>query len=169
MTRSPGTRFCTDEPTCSTTPMNSCPKVVPTLVSGIRPWYRCRSDPQIAALVTRTIASLGCSIGGTSFSSTRTLYGPRYTIARIHASVTAAGWSPSYPGTARAIGGSATHTPWVSVAVRSADGGLGKVVAVGELADCVAGHGSGDAGRDGPDALDGDLGLPRCGEQAVAL
>src|SRR5215207_4700559 len=47
------------------------------------PWYRCRSDPQIAALVTLTIASFGCSIGGMSFSSTRILYGPRYTIALI--------------------------------------------------------------------------------------
>src|SRR3954453_10591427 len=34
-------------------------------------------------MVTRTMASLGCSMDGTSFSSTRTLYGPRYTIARI--------------------------------------------------------------------------------------
>src|SRR3954451_8877943 len=56
---------------------------MPTRVSGIRPWYRCRSDPQIAARVTRTIASFGCSMGGTSFSSTRIRYGPRYTIARI--------------------------------------------------------------------------------------
>src|SRR5690242_10099239 len=37
----------------------------------------------MAANDTFTIASLGCSIDGTSFSSTRTLYGPRYTIARI--------------------------------------------------------------------------------------
>src|SRR3954466_4267340 len=58
---------------------------MPTLVSGIIPWYRCRSEPQIAATVTRTIASLGCSIGGMSFSSTRTRYGPRYTIARMSA------------------------------------------------------------------------------------
>src|SRR5215218_7900254 len=83
ITRSPTFRFCTDDPTCSTTPMNSCPKVIPTRVSGIMPWYRCRSEPQIAPSVTRTIASFGCSIGGTSFSSTRTLYGPRYTIALI--------------------------------------------------------------------------------------
>src|SRR3712207_119568 len=84
ITRSPGFRFCTDEPTSSTTPTNSWPKVIPTRVSGIIPWYRCRSDPQIAARVTRTIASFGCSIGGTSFSSVRTRYGPRYTIARIN-------------------------------------------------------------------------------------
>ncbi len=81
ITRSPALRFCTEGPTSSTTPMNSWPKVCPTRVSGIMPWYRCRSDPQIAARVTRTIASLGCSMAGMSFSSTRTLYGPRYTIA----------------------------------------------------------------------------------------
>src|SRR4051794_31481205 len=47
------------------------------------PWNRCRSEPQIAARVTRTIASLGCSMRGRSFSSTRTRYGPRYTMARM--------------------------------------------------------------------------------------
>src|SRR3712207_1134048 len=83
ITRSPRRRFRTDDPSSSTTPTNSWPKVVPTRVSGIRPWYRCRSEPQIAASDTRTIASFGCSIAGTSFSSTRTLYGPRYTIARM--------------------------------------------------------------------------------------
>src|SRR5919112_1884106 len=83
ITRSPGLRFCTDGPTWSTTPMNSWPNVIPTRVSGIMPWYRCRTEPQIAARVTRTSASLGCSIAGMSFSSTRTRYGPRYTIARM--------------------------------------------------------------------------------------
>src|SRR5829696_5600668 len=56
---------------------------MPTRVSGIMPWYRCRSDPQMAPRVTLTISSLGCSKAGMSFSSTRILYGPRYTIARI--------------------------------------------------------------------------------------
>ncbi len=77
MTRSPGRRFWTEEPTSWTTPMNSCPNVVPTRVSGIMPWYRCRSEPQMAASCTLTIASLGCSMAGMSFSSTRILYGPR--------------------------------------------------------------------------------------------
>src|SRR3954470_6235393 len=63
--------------------MNSSPKVMPPRVSGIIPWYRWRSEPQMAAIVTRTIASFGCSIFGGAFSSTRTLYGPRYTMARI--------------------------------------------------------------------------------------
>src|SRR5215210_1348354 len=81
ITRSPTCRFCTDEPTCSTTPMNSWPNVCPIRVSGIMPWYRCRSEPQMAARVTRTIASLGCSMTGSGLFSTRILYGPRYTIA----------------------------------------------------------------------------------------
>jgi hypothetical protein len=38
ITRSPTARFRTEEPTFSTTPMNSWPKVVPTRVSGIMPW-----------------------------------------------------------------------------------------------------------------------------------
>jgi hypothetical protein len=38
ITRSPGESFSTEEPTCSTTPMNSWPKVMPTRVSGIIPW-----------------------------------------------------------------------------------------------------------------------------------
>src|SRR5437764_8889119 len=33
------------------------------------------------------MASFGCSIFGTSFSSTRTLYGPRYTIAFMETSI----------------------------------------------------------------------------------
>src|SRR5690242_11314079 len=39
----------------------------------------------MAARVTRTIASFGCSIEGRSFSSTRMRYGPRYVIARTNA------------------------------------------------------------------------------------
>src|SRR3954466_3303361 len=83
ITRSPTCRCCTEEPTSSTTPMNSWPNVCPTRVSGISPWYRCRSEPQMAASCPFTIASFGCSIRGLSFSSTRSLYGPRYVIARM--------------------------------------------------------------------------------------
>src|SRR3954447_2180702 len=83
ITRSPARRFSTDEPTSTTLRMNSWPNVWPTRVSGIIPWYRCRSEPQIAASCTWTIASFGCSIDGMSFSSTRSLYGPRYTIASM--------------------------------------------------------------------------------------
>ena len=35
------------------------------------------ADPQMHARVTRTMASLGCSISGIGFSITRTRYGPR--------------------------------------------------------------------------------------------
>jgi hypothetical protein len=38
ITRSPRFRLRTDGPTCSTTPTNSWPKVVPDPVSGIIPW-----------------------------------------------------------------------------------------------------------------------------------
>ncbi len=38
ITRSPTLSVSTDDPTCSTTPMNSWPKVWPTRVSGIMPW-----------------------------------------------------------------------------------------------------------------------------------
>src|SRR5215210_5275667 len=41
------------------------------------------SDPQIAARVTRTTASLGCRISGSGFVSTPTRNGPRYVIALI--------------------------------------------------------------------------------------
>jgi hypothetical protein len=38
ITRSPTSRLRTAGPTSSTTPMNSCPKVWPTRVSGMSPW-----------------------------------------------------------------------------------------------------------------------------------
>src|SRR5687767_13429255 len=41
------------------------------------------SEPQMAARVTRMMASLGCSIRGIGLFSTRTRYGPRYVIARM--------------------------------------------------------------------------------------
>jgi len=37
ITLSPGRRFCTEGPTCSTWPMNSWPKVCPIRVSGSSP------------------------------------------------------------------------------------------------------------------------------------
>src|SRR5690606_39360700 len=57
------------------------PILWPMRVSGIMPWNRWRSEPQTAARVTRTTASLGCWIVGLGFSSTRILYGPRYAMA----------------------------------------------------------------------------------------
>ena len=45
--------------------------------------YRCRSEPQIAVVVTRMIASVGCSIFGSGTSSTRTSLVPCHTTAFI--------------------------------------------------------------------------------------
>src|SRR5918997_6858752 len=101
ITRSPTCRLSTDGPISSTTPMNSCPNVCPIRVSGMSPWKRCRSEPQIAASCTRTIASLGCSMRGLSFSSTRSLYGPRYVIARMVPP--GQGRSCSFPGRLGAV------------------------------------------------------------------
>ena len=56
-TWSPIFRFSMSSPSCSTMPVNSWPNVIPTMVSGTNPLYRCRSDPQIRDRVTRTMAS----------------------------------------------------------------------------------------------------------------
>jgi hypothetical protein len=45
-------------------------------MKGPRSSYRCRSDPQIADDVMRTIASVGCSITGSGTSSTVTVRVP---------------------------------------------------------------------------------------------
>jgi hypothetical protein len=55
-TRIPGWMVSTAAPTCSTTPIGSCPRTSPG-VAPIRPSYMCRSVPQIAVDVTRTRAS----------------------------------------------------------------------------------------------------------------
>ena len=52
--------------------MNSCPRMSPRDIAGMTPSYRCRSEPQIAVDVTRTIASRGLSSTGSGTSSTRT-------------------------------------------------------------------------------------------------
>ena len=44
--------------------------------AAVRPSYMCRSEPQMALEVMRTMTSLGCSIRGFSTSSTATLNGP---------------------------------------------------------------------------------------------
>src|SRR5437764_927424 len=74
-TRSPRRRFFTEEPISSTVPVNSCPNVQPTRVSGTSPWSRCRSEPQIALRVTLRMASLECSIRGSGLRTTLTLFG----------------------------------------------------------------------------------------------
>ena len=70
-TLSPTFRPRTSAPTSSTTPTNSCPMRHPWSNPKASPWLRmCRSDPQIPALVTRTIASPGSRIVGSGTVST---------------------------------------------------------------------------------------------------
>ena len=54
-------------------------------MNGPRTPYKCRSEPQIAVEVSRTIASVGCSIFGSGTSSTRTSLVPCQTTAFIAA------------------------------------------------------------------------------------
>src|SRR3954454_4793127 len=71
-TRSPTFRFLTDGPTSTTSPMNSWPRMSPCSSDGMKPLYRCRSEPQMAELVMRTMASRGLRILGSGTCSTRT-------------------------------------------------------------------------------------------------
>src|SRR4051812_589580 len=71
-TRSPGAIWVTAEPTSSTTPIASWPRMSPLPMNGPRTSYRCRSEPQIAVVVTRMTASVGSWMTGSGTSSTRT-------------------------------------------------------------------------------------------------
>src|SRR5699024_6667671 len=66
--------------------MFSWPKVIPGSAS-VRPSYMCRSEPQIAVEVIRTITSVGAWMAGSSTSSTATSYGPLYTTAFMNPSL----------------------------------------------------------------------------------
>src|SRR6187399_353203 len=79
-TRSPDLSEVTPSPTSSMIPMFSWPNTMPGS-AAVRPSYMCRSEPQIAVEVTRTMTSLGCCSRGLSTSSTATLNGSLYTIA----------------------------------------------------------------------------------------
>ena len=70
-TRSPGAKFRTSAPTSSTMPTPSCPRIVPGTMPGTVPRTKCRSVPQIALAVRRTIASVGSWIFGSETSSSR--------------------------------------------------------------------------------------------------
>src|SRR5690606_22062505 len=48
-TLSPTFKLVTPLPSSRTIPMNSCPNVLPTRVSGTIPWYKCKSEPHIQA------------------------------------------------------------------------------------------------------------------------
>src|SRR3954452_16869021 len=75
-TRSPGLICVTSEPTSSTMPIGSCPRMSPSSMYGPSTSYRCRSEPQIPLEVTRMIASVGSSIAGSGTVSTRTWWLP---------------------------------------------------------------------------------------------
>src|SRR4030088_3088728 len=62
--RSPRLTFFTALPTSTISPMNSCPNTSPFITVGTKPEYMCKSEPQIAVEVTRTIASYGVRIVG---------------------------------------------------------------------------------------------------------
>src|SRR3954462_6384176 len=63
-TRSPIARFFTAEPSSTTSPMNSCPRMSPFSMEGMKPLNRWMSEPQIAVEVTFTIASCAFKILG---------------------------------------------------------------------------------------------------------
>src|SRR6478752_6841281 len=80
-TRSPTSTSVTASPLSTTTPANSCPITVPFSKPGVCPCSGKRSAPQIAAALTRTIASVGSSMRASGTSSTRTSPGAASTTA----------------------------------------------------------------------------------------
>src|SRR5699024_160388 len=82
-TRSPGFREVTADPTSSTTPMGSWPRMSPGFMNGPRTSYRCRSEPHSPELVTRMTASSGSSARGSGTVSVRTSRTPFHTTAFI--------------------------------------------------------------------------------------
>ncbi len=67
-TRSPTLIRSTPGPTSTTTPMFSCPSVMPDSMAA-RPSYGCRSEPQMLVVVMRITASSGASMRESSTSS----------------------------------------------------------------------------------------------------
>src|SRR4051812_7183547 len=81
-TRSPARRFRTSGPTSTTSPMNSWPTMSPFFMVGTKPSYMCRSEPQIAVDVMRTMASRRLRICGSGTSATSTSPRPIQRFAR---------------------------------------------------------------------------------------
>lgn len=71
------------EPTSTTSPMNSWPRMSPFRIVGMNPSYRCRSDPQMQVEPTFTIASRGLRISGSGTSSTPIVLVPHQVTAFI--------------------------------------------------------------------------------------
>src|SRR5580658_3258332 len=75
-TWSPALNAVTADPTWSTMPTPSWPRMQPGLHVGTSPLRMCRSVPQIVVLVTLTIASVGAEICGFGRFSRAFLPGP---------------------------------------------------------------------------------------------
>src|SRR3954465_13626112 len=76
----------TPDPTSTTSPIISWPMMSPGNIAGMKLWNRCRSEPQIAQLVTLTMASRSSSISGSVTVSQRISSLPCQTSARIRCS-----------------------------------------------------------------------------------
>jgi hypothetical protein len=76
MIRSPFRNLLCADPVSITSPMNSCPRMSPLFIVGIRPSIRCRSEPQIAQLVTLMMTSRPSSILGSGTLSQRMSFVP---------------------------------------------------------------------------------------------
>src|SRR4029453_11536053 len=63
--------------------MNSCPRMSPLRMVGMNPWNRCRSDPQMAVEVMRTMASRALRILGSGTSRTSRSVLPIQQLARM--------------------------------------------------------------------------------------
>src|ERR1700745_2005085 len=82
-TRSPTSSVVTAEPTSTTVPTASWPRIVPGVTSGTSPFRMCRAVPQIVETSMWTIASVGSRISGSGTSSQARSPGPGYTSAYI--------------------------------------------------------------------------------------
>ena len=69
------------EPTSSTIPMHSWPRMSPFRIAGMEAWYRWRSEPQMVVLVTLPMASWAWPMAGRGTSSTATFPTPFHTRA----------------------------------------------------------------------------------------
>lgn len=107
-TRSPTLRFLTSGPTYSTTPTPSWPRMVPSCIPARVPRTMCRSVPQIALEVSRTMASVGSLIFGSSTSSSLIIPDPvkDYSLHR-RPPISGCGcpntFNPRCPGATRAV------------------------------------------------------------------
>src|SRR5688500_15325671 len=82
-TRSPTASFFTFFPTSTTSPMNSWPRMSPGSMNGLKPLYRCRSEPQIAVDVTFTMQSFWFRIFGSGTFRTSIFCFPAQQVAFI--------------------------------------------------------------------------------------